>query len=118
MRRFGCSGFSSPQACGGQTLPPWGAGSAATAAQTLKVVVVRVLRLARQVRRHLLGALVEQLEELIELVEELSARTVPELKELCRAAGLLVGGNKADLVERLVAGAADESVSAEEWLEE
>ena len=51
--------------------------------------------------------------------EELSARTVPELKELCRAAGLLVGGNKAELVERLVADvAAVESVSAEEWLEE
>ena len=51
--------------------------------------------------------------------DELSARTVPELKELCREAGLLVGGNKAELVERLVAnGAAGESVSAEEWLEE
>ena len=51
--------------------------------------------------------------------DELSARTVPELKELCREAGLLVGGNKAELVERLVADvAAVESVSAEEWLEE
>ena len=36
--------------------------------------------------------------------EELSALTVPALKDLCRAAGLKVGGKKAELVERIMRG--------------
>ena len=36
--------------------------------------------------------------------EELSALTVPALKDLCRAAGLKVGGKKAELVERILRG--------------
>ena len=35
---------------------------------------------------------------------ELSALTVPALKDLCRAAGLKVGGKKAELVERILRG--------------
>ena len=35
---------------------------------------------------------------------ELSALTVPALKDLCRAAGLKVGGKKAELVERIMRG--------------
>ncbi len=35
---------------------------------------------------------------------ELSALTVPALKDLCRAAGLKVGGKKAELVERILSG--------------
>jgi hypothetical protein len=34
--------------------------------------------------------------------DELSARTVPQLKELLRAAGLKVGCRKAELIERLL----------------
>ena len=40
--------------------------------------------------------------------EDLSSLSVADLKERCKAAGLPVGGKKADLIERLSASGSEE----------
>ena len=47
-------------------------------------------------------------DEAAEEAEDLSKLSVAELKERCKAAGLPVGGKKADLIERLSASQEEE----------
>ena len=50
------------------------------------------------------AAAAEEAPAAVQSEAELSALTVPALKDLCRAAGLKVGGKKAELVERILRG--------------
>ena len=50
------------------------------------------------------AAAAEEAPAAVQSEAELSALTVPALKDLCRAAGLKVGGKKAELVERIMRG--------------